>query len=94
MLTLLWILGSFEFATTTPLSQYNVSGLSISGTPSRSVKNLRSQTTSFATSQAAMYSTFIAESTIQDCLMLLQTMAPPPKVNTDLDVGLRESLSD
>ena len=72
-----------------------MSGLSISGITSNSIKNLQSQTASFTTSQATTYLASIVESAIHDCLMLLQTMAPLPKVNANLDhVDLRESLFD
>ena len=84
----------FEFTTTPLLEQYSGSGLSISGATSRSVKNLWSQAASFAASLAATYSASIVELAIHDCLMLLQAMTPPPKVNTDPDLDLHESLSD
>ena len=71
-----------------------MSDLSISRTTFRSVKNLRSQTISFAASQAVTYSTSIVELTIDDCLMVFLTMTPPPKVNTDPDIDLCESFFD
>ena len=45
-------------------------------------RNFLSQTASFVASQAATYSASMVESTIQDCLTLLQLMVPPPKVST------------
>ena len=56
-------------------------------------KKFLSHTASLAASDAAMYSASMVESAMLDCLMLLQTTAAPPRVNTDPDVDFRESLS-
>ena len=63
------------------------------GNYSQFIKKFLSQTASLIALEVAMYSASMVESTILDCLMLLQTTAPPLRVNTDLDVDLRESLS-
>ena len=57
-------------------------------------KEFLNQTASLAASQAAMYSASMVESAMLDCLILLQTIAPPPRVNTDPDVDFRLSRSD
>ena len=61
-------------------------------TTSRSVYNFLSQTNSLAASQAAMYSAFMVEYAMLDCLTLLQTTAAPPRMNTEPDVDFLESL--
>ena len=68
-------------------------GLSISETISRPLKKFLSQTASLAAYEAATYSASMVESVMLDRLMLLQTIAPPPRVNTDPDVNFEESLS-
>ena len=89
----LWLRGSLELATVPLLSQYRVMDKFMFGTTSKSCRNFLSQTASFAASQAAMYSTSIAESAMYHCLMLRHTTAPPFRVNTDHDVDFLESLS-
>ena len=56
-------------------------------------KEFLSHTTSFVASDAAIYLAFVMESATHVCLTLLQQMAPPFKVNTQLDVDLLESMS-
>ena len=63
------------------------------GMTSMSLKKFLSQTTSLVAPEAAMYSVFIVESAMLDCLILLQTTAVPPRVNTEPDVDFLESLS-
>ena len=70
-----------------------IGAFSILITP-RSERNFLSQTASFAASQAATYSTSMVESAIQDCLILLQLMAPPLKVKTHPEVDFLKSRSD
>ena len=67
-------------------------GLFVFGTISKLFKNFLSHTTSFAASQAATYSASMVESATHPCLMLLQTIAPPHRLNTDPDVDFLESL--
>src|SRR5215813_6983575 len=47
----------------------------------------------FSCFTSCTYSASMVESAIQDCLMLLHTMAPPPRVNTVPDVDFLESTS-
>ena len=63
-LTLLWLLGSLEFVTAPLLSQYSVIGCYALGTTCRSIRKLWNQTTSLASSQAAIYSASKVESAI------------------------------
>ena len=87
---LLCLLGSLEFATAPLLSQYSVIGSYALGTSCRSIRKLRSQIASLA----ATYSASMVESAVQLCLILLHTIASPPRVNTELEVDFLESLSD
>ena len=59
------------------LSQYTVIESIMEGTTSSSAMNLRIQTASFAASEAVIYSAFVVESVIVDCLELFQLTAPP-----------------
>ena len=78
----LWFFGTLDWATAPLLSQNSLRGAVTAGTTSRSYRNLRSHTASFAASDAATYSASVVESAIQDCFTLLQLIAPLPNVNT------------
>ena len=67
--------------------------LSIFRTTSKSLKKFLSQTTSLATSEAAIYSVSMVESTIMDYFTLLHIIAAPSRVNTEPDIDFLESLS-
>lgn len=56
------------------------------------IRNFLSQMTFFTTSKTITYLTSIVKLTIQDCFTLIQLRAPPPRVNTNADVNLWESI--
>ena len=89
----LWLLGSLKLATAPLLSHYSVIGFDIFGTISKLVKNFLSQTAPLVASQAATYSASMVESAIHPWLILLQTTAPPLRVNTEPEVDFLESIS-
>ena len=90
----LWFLGSLDYATTPLLSQNKVMGTCSILTTWRLERNFVSHIASFAASLAATYYASMVESAIQDCLILLQLMDPPPKVKTHLEVDFLKSRSD
>ena len=68
-------------------------GLSMFRTTTKSLKKFLSQTASLAASEAAIYSAFMVEFVMLDCLILLLTTVALPRVNTEPDVDFLESLS-
>ena len=89
-----WFLGSLDYATTPLLSQNSIKGDTAKGTIPNPIKNFWSQITYFTVLEVTTYLTSIMKSTIQDCITLLQLTTPPPRVNTNSEVNLWESLSD
>ena len=83
-----WFLSSLNRVTTPLLSQNSIGGDRTKGTTPSPIRNLWSQTTSFDTSEATTYSTFIVDSTIQNRFTLFQLIAPLLRVNTKLKVDL------
>ena len=69
-------------------------GNTTKGITSSLIRNFQRQITSFVALKATTYSTSIVESVVQDCFTLLQLTAPLPKVNTNSEVDLWESILD
>ena len=86
-----WIFGLFNCST---IVENNVMGTCSILIIPRLEKNFLSHKASFAISQATTYSASMVESAIQDFLVLLQLMAPPPKVNTYPEMDFLKSRFD
>src|SRR6266542_1070967 len=85
-------LGSLACAMAPLLSQQRFTGHPALGTTPSSIMNFLIQTTSFAASEAAIYSASVVESATVDCLELFQQIAPPLRQNTNPDCDLESSL--
>lgn len=89
-----WFFDSLNYTIIPILSQYRFVGSTAKGTTSSVIRNFLSQKAPFAASKVATYSASIVESTIQRLLHTSPTNSPPPRVNTNPKIDLRESLSD
>src|SRR3954469_19386364 len=86
-------LGSLACAIAPLLSQYTSNRLDEPWTTPRSMRKFLIQTTSFAASEAAIYSASVVDADTVSCLELFQLTAPPFIINTYPDCERESSES-